>query len=75
MANPIEWTFTTNAVELTGQTPVALGAAGLFAILTESGITDVFPSAINGDVGASPITGAAIHLTCAEMMTGKILLR
>ena len=26
MANPIEWTFTTNAVEITGQTPVPLGA-------------------------------------------------
>jgi hypothetical protein len=72
MDNPIEWTFTTDAVEVTGQTPVPLGSAGPFAILTKSGITDVFPSAINGHVGASPITGAAIHLTCAEMMTGKI---
>ena len=44
MANPIAWTFTTNAVELTGQTPVPLGQAGIFAILTKSGITDVFPS-------------------------------
>jgi hypothetical protein len=72
MANPVEWTFTTDAVESIGQTPVPLGAAGPFAILTKSGITDVFPSAINGDVGASPITGAAIHLRCAEMMTGII---
>jgi Ice-binding-like/Bacterial Ig-like domain len=72
MANPIEWTFTTNAVEITGQTPVPLGTAASFAILTKSGITDVFPSAINGNVGASPITGAAIHLTCAEMLTGII---
>ncbi len=72
MANPIAWTFTTIAVPFTGQTPVALGKAGTFAILTKSGITDVFASAINGDVGASPITGAAIHLTCAEMMTGTI---
>ena len=72
MANPIEWTFTTGAIEFTGQAPVPLGAAGPFAILTKSGITDVFPSAINGNVGASPITGAAIHLTCAEMMTGTI---
>jgi hypothetical protein len=72
MDNPIAWTFTTNAVEFTGQTPVPLGKAGIFAILTKSGITDVFPSAINGDVGASPITGAAIHLTCTEMMTGII---
>src|ERR1017187_6097598 len=72
MANPIEWTFTTDGVERTGQKPVSLGKAGPFAILTKSGITDVFPSAINGDVGASPITGAAIHLTCAEVMTGII---
>jgi hypothetical protein len=72
MANPIEWTFTTNAVEFTGQTPVPLGRAAPFAILTKTGITDVFPSAINGDVGASPITGAAIHLKCAEVITGII---
>jgi len=72
MGNPIEWTFTTNAVEFTGQTPVPLGTAGPFAILTKSGITDVFPSAINGDVGASPITGAAIHVRCVEMMTGTV---
>jgi hypothetical protein len=43
----------------------------MFAILTKSGITDVFPSTITGDVGASPITGAAIHLTCTEV-AGKI---
>jgi hypothetical protein len=72
MANPVAWTYTTNAVPFTGQTPVRLGDAGVFAILTKSGITDVFPSAINGQVGASPITGAAIHLTCAEMMSGRI---
>ena len=72
MHNPIEWTFTTNAVEFTGQTPVRLGAAGPFAILTKTGITDVFPSVIKGDVGASPITGAAIHLKCSEIKTGTV---
>lgn len=72
MDNPIAWTFTTNAVEFTGQTPVSLGKAGPFAILTKSGITDVFPSVINGDVGASPITGAAIHLKCSEIKTGTV---
>jgi ice-binding like protein/Big-like domain-containing protein len=72
MANPVAWKFTTNPILFTGQTAVSLGSAGTFAILTKSGITDVFPSAINGDVGASPITGAAIHLTCAEVMTGKV---
>jgi hypothetical protein len=72
MANPIAWTFTTNTGVSTGQTPVRLGEAGIFAILTKAGITNVFPSAITGDVGASPITGAAIHVTCAEMMKGRI---
>ena len=72
MANPIEWTFSTDAAVSTGQAPVHLGKAVIFAILTKSGITDVFPSAIRGDVGASPITGAAIHVTCAEMTKGKI---
>jgi len=72
MDNPIAWTFTTKAVEFTGQTPVSLGKAGPFAILTKSGITDVFPSVINGDVGASPITGAAIHLKCSEIKTGTV---
>jgi hypothetical protein len=72
MANPIAWRFTTNPAVRTGQTPVSLGTAGTFAILTKSGITNVFASAINGDVGASPITGAAIHLKCAEVMTGII---
>jgi hypothetical protein len=72
MANPIAWRFTTNAVAFTGQKPVHLGKVGIFAILTKSGITDVFRSAINGDVGASPITGAAIHVRCIEMMKGII---
>ena len=72
MANPIAWTFTTNTGVSTGQMPVRLGEAGIFAILTKAGITDVFPSAITGAVGASPITGAAIHVTCAEMMKGRI---
>jgi hypothetical protein len=72
MANPVEWTFITNAVEFTGQTIVALGKSGPFAILTESGVTDVYPSVINGDVGASPITGAAIGVTCPEVVTGTI---
>ena len=49
MANPIAWRFTTNPVVLTGQTPVSLGRAGTFAILTKTGITDVFASAINAE--------------------------
>ncbi|MCU1302346.1 MAG: hypothetical protein JWQ87_2630 [Candidatus Sulfotelmatobacter sp.] len=72
MANPVAWRFTTAAVVFTGQISVPLGTAGRFAILTKSGITDVFASTINGSVGSSPITGAAIHLTCAEVKTGTI---
>lgn len=50
---------------------VNLGSAGQYAILSKSGITVVHPSAVTGTVGTSPITGAAIHLTCAEV-TGTI---
>jgi hypothetical protein len=47
--------------------PVSLGAAGTFAILSKTGVTDVYASAITGDVGTSPITGAALLLTCGEV--------
>lgn len=50
---------------------VDLGLAGEFVILSKSGITNVYKSSITGDIGTSPITGAAIHLTCAEV-TGNI---
>jgi hypothetical protein len=53
------------------QAPVNLGSAGTFAILSKSGITDVYASAITGNVGTSPITGAAIGLRCSEV-TGTI---
>jgi hypothetical protein len=53
------------------QAPVDLGAAGSFAILAKSGVTNVYASTITGNVGASPITGAAITLTCPEV-TGTI---
>jgi len=39
--------------------------------LSKSGITDVYKSAITGDIGSSPITGAAIGVRCSEV-TGKI---
>jgi hypothetical protein len=52
--------------------PVNLGAAGSFAVLSKSGVSDIPNSKITGDVGTSPITGAAITgLTCAEV-TGTI---
>ncbi len=50
---------------------VRLGSAGRFAILSKTGITDVYASAITGDVGTSPITGAALLLTCGEV-TGNV---
>lgn len=46
---------------------VHLGVAGNFVILSKSGITNVYQSAVTGDVGSSPITGAAILLTCTEV--------
>src|SRR5450830_2112080 len=54
-----------------GPAPVNLRSAGTFTILSKTGITDVYASAITGDVGTSPITGAALLLTCGEV-TGKI---
>lgn len=57
---------------LSVQPVVELGTAATFAILSETGVTDVPASAVNGNVGASPITGAAIHLTCPEVQTGLV---
>jgi hypothetical protein len=48
--------------------PVNLGVAGDFAILSKSGITNVPPSLITGDVGTSPISGAALLLACTEVI-------
>jgi Ice-binding-like len=50
---------------------VDLGLAGEFVILSKSGITNVYKSVVTGDIGTSPITGAAIGLTCSEV-TGTI---
>jgi hypothetical protein len=46
---------------------VNLGVAGEFVILSKSGITNVFQSSVTGNIGTSPITGAAIKLSCAEV--------
>jgi len=51
--------------------PVRLGTAGDFVILSKSGITNVPRSNIKGNVGTSPITGAADHLSCFEVV-GKV---
>lgn len=54
-----------------GPAPVNLGSAGNFVILAETAITNVPTSAVTGNVGLSPATGAGIGLTCAEV-TGTI---
>jgi hypothetical protein len=54
-----------------GPAPVSLGTAGTFAILSKTGVTDVYASAVTGDVGTSPISGAALRLTCGEV-SGKL---
>lgn len=54
-----------------GPASVYLGSAGSFAVLSQTGVTDVYRSAIVGDVGTSPITGAALLLNCDEV-TGNI---
>lgn len=54
-----------------GPAPVNLLSAGNFSILSKTAITNVPNSIITGNVGASPITGAAIGLTCTEV-TGTI---
>lgn len=54
-----------------GPAPVSLGSAGNFVILAETAITNVPTSAVTGNVGLSPETGAAIGLTCAQV-TGTI---
>lgn len=46
---------------------INLGIAGEFVILSKTGITNVYKSTITGDVGASPITGAAILVSCTEV--------
>jgi len=58
---------TPSAAAAVPQTPVNLGSAADFTVLSQSGITDVFKTSIGGNVGTSPITGAAIGLTCGEV--------
>ena len=59
------------AQEGSHQAPVRLASAGNFTILSKTGITDVYASPIVGNVGTSPITGAALLVTCGEV-TGKV---
>jgi hypothetical protein len=53
------------------EAPVNLGSAGNFTVLSKTGITNVVRSDVVGNVGTSPITGAALLLTC-DQVTGYI---
>ena len=57
----------TENLKLQPTATVNLLSAANFAILSKSGITNVPKSAITGAVGTSPITGAALLLTCREV--------
>ena len=50
-----------------GPAPVNLGMTAHFTILAGAAITTTGGGIIDGDIGASPITGAAIHLTQAQV--------
>jgi len=50
-----------------GPAAVDLGSAAHFTILAGAAITTTGNGIIRGDVGASPITGSAIHLTQAQV--------
>ena len=50
-----------------GLAPVNLRSTASFAILAGAGITTTGGGIVTGNVGASPITGAAIHLTQAQV--------
>jgi hypothetical protein len=66
------WSFATITALAAGPQPVDLGTAGNFVILSKTGITEATPASthITGNIGTSPITGAAITLACSEMVTG-----
>jgi hypothetical protein len=59
------------AARAAGTSPVNLRSAYFFVVLSETGITDVATSHVVGNVGTSPITGAADLLTCNQVR-GKI---
>jgi len=55
-----------------GPAPISLLTTGNFVILGETAITNIPTSAVNGNVGLGPATGANIALTCAEVTGGAI---
>ena len=72
LAANIVWSFTTGDTAVAGPAPVNLRTAGDFVILTKTGITNVPTSAITGNIGASPITAAAMDNVFCTEITGTI---
>src|ERR1043165_4213866 len=58
--------------ELIGK-PVDLGTAGSYAILSQSGISTVPPSAITGNMGVSPISATGITGFSLTMDSSNVL--
>jgi hypothetical protein len=57
-----------NTAHALGPSPVDIGSAADFVVLTKTGLANTGPSVYSGNIGASPITGAAITgLACAEV--------
>lgn len=67
LAMTLAWVTPQLAQSAAGPAPVYLGAASNFTILAGAAVTTTGGGTVNGDVGASPITGAAIHLTDAQV--------
>ena len=68
MAVNFSWSFTTSASVAAGPNPINLQTSADFAILSKTGITNVPTSAITGNIGASPITAAAMdNVFCSEI--------
>ena len=61
LAEAYTWSFTTDATAPVGPAPVLLGAAGKYAILAKSAISNVPTSVVTGDIGLSP--AAASYIT------------
>ena len=61
LATSYSWSFTTDLIAPKGPAPVLLGAAGEFAILAKSAITNVPTSVVTGNLGLSP--AAASYIT------------